>query len=222
MRIFSVSPDGKQSIVAFIEPGDLFGELAIFESARRDEFAEAAETRFKALGQQVRVKVGDGSRGWPENEPYDRIIVTAAAAEAPQELIDELAPGGRMVIPLGGQDVQVLSVIEKDSGRWLGRIGPWQPEGWPGTEVGWSLVRSAWGQGYAVEAAEAAIDWAFEALGWDEVVHVIAVDNVRSQAVAKRLGSANRGPTRMPEPFHEIEADLWAQSREQWAERRRS
>ena len=116
----------------------------------------------------------------------------------------------------------MFSVIEKDSGRWLGRIGPWQPEGWPGTEVGWSLVRSAWGQGYAVEAAEAAIDWAFEALGWDEVVHVIAVDNVRSQAVAKRLGSANRGPTRMPEPFHEIEADLWAQSREQWAERRRS
>lgn len=43
VRIFSVSPDGKQSIVAFIEPGDLFGELAIFESARRDEFAEAAE-----------------------------------------------------------------------------------------------------------------------------------------------------------------------------------
>ena len=43
VRIFSVSPDGKQSIVAFIEPGDLFGELAIFEPARRDEFAEAAE-----------------------------------------------------------------------------------------------------------------------------------------------------------------------------------
>ena len=82
-----------------------------------EEFAEAAETRFKALGHQVRVKVGDGSRGWPENEPYDRIIVTAAAAEAPQELIDELAPGGRMVIPLGGQDVQVLSVIEKDIQR---------------------------------------------------------------------------------------------------------
>jgi CRP-like cAMP-binding protein len=43
VRIFSVSPDGKQSIVAFIEPGDLFGELAIFESSRRDEFAEAGE-----------------------------------------------------------------------------------------------------------------------------------------------------------------------------------
>jgi protein-L-isoaspartate(D-aspartate) O-methyltransferase len=79
-----------------------------------EEFAEAAETRFKALGYDVRVKVGDGSRGWPEHEPYDRIIVTAAATEAPQELTDELSPGGRMVIPLGGEDVQALSVVEKD------------------------------------------------------------------------------------------------------------
>jgi len=83
-----------------------------------EEFAEAAEARFKALGHDVRVKVGDGSRGWPEHEPYDRIIVTAAAADAPQELVDELAPGGRMVIPLGGQEVQILSVVEKlDGGR---------------------------------------------------------------------------------------------------------
>jgi len=115
----------------------------------------------------------------------------------------------------------MFSVVEKASGKWLGRVGPWQPEGWPGTEVGWSLVRSAWGQGYARESAEAAIDWAFDALGWDEVVHVIAVENLRSQALAMRLGSVNAGPTRMPEPFHTIEADLWRQSREQWRSRAR-
>jgi protein-L-isoaspartate(D-aspartate) O-methyltransferase len=80
-----------------------------------EEFAEAAEARFKALGYDVQVKVGDGSRGWPGNEPYDRIIVTAAAAEPPQELLDELVPGGRLVIPLGGQDVQLLSVVEKNA-----------------------------------------------------------------------------------------------------------
>ena len=79
-----------------------------------EEFAEAAEARFKALGYDVQVKVGDGSRGWPENELYDRMIVTAAAPEPPRELLDELAPGGRMVIPLGGQEAQVLSVVEKD------------------------------------------------------------------------------------------------------------
>src|SRR5215208_1421034 len=58
----------------------------------------------------------------------------------------------------------MFSVIDKASGEWLGRVGPWQPEGWPGTEVGWGLKRSAWGKGYAQESAEAAIDWAFGAL----------------------------------------------------------
>ena len=81
-----------------------------------EEFAEAAETRFRALGYDVTVKVGDGSRGWPEHAPFERIIVTAAAAEPPQELLDELAPGGRMVIPLGGEDVQALSVVDKGAG----------------------------------------------------------------------------------------------------------
>jgi protein-L-isoaspartate(D-aspartate) O-methyltransferase len=80
-----------------------------------EEFAEAAEARFLALGYEVLVKVGDGSRGWSEHEPFDRIIVTAAAAEPPQELIEELALGGRLVIPLGGEDVQALSVVEKDA-----------------------------------------------------------------------------------------------------------
>ncbi len=78
-----------------------------------EEFAEAAETRFKALGYDVQVKVGDGSRGWPEHAPFERIIVTASADEVPQELLDELAAGGRMVIPLGGEDVQALSVVER-------------------------------------------------------------------------------------------------------------
>ena len=113
----------------------------------------------------------------------------------------------------------MFSIIEKASGRWIGRAGPWHPEGWPGTEVGWGLVRSAWGQGYARESAEAAIDWAFDALGWDEVIHIIALDNLPSQALAKRLGAANAGPTRMPPPFEAIEVDLWRQSREQWARR---
>ena len=43
----------------------------------------------------------------------------------------------------------MFSVVEKSSGRWIGRLGPWMPEGWPGTEVGWAIVRDCWGQGYA-------------------------------------------------------------------------
>ncbi|MDE2249916.1 MAG: GNAT family N-acetyltransferase, partial [Gammaproteobacteria bacterium] len=59
----------------------------------------------------------------------------------------------------------MFSVFEKGSGQWVGRLGPWSPEGWPGTEVGWGILRDAWGKGYATEGAAAAIDWAFDALG---------------------------------------------------------
>jgi len=80
-----------------------------------EEFVEAALERFSLLHYDIQVRVGDGSHGWPDHAPFDRILVTAAAAEVPSALIDQLRPGGRMVIPLGGQDVQQLSVIEKDA-----------------------------------------------------------------------------------------------------------
>jgi len=80
-----------------------------------EEFAEAAKARFAALGYEIEVRVGDGSRGWPEHAPFDRILVTAAAEEVPDTLVEQLAPGGRIVIPLGGSDIQQLSVIEKNA-----------------------------------------------------------------------------------------------------------
>jgi len=62
----------------------------------------------------VVTRIGDGYKGWPEAAPFDAIIVTAAASEVPQPLLDQLKPGGRMVIPVGGRfDVQELRVIEK-------------------------------------------------------------------------------------------------------------
>ena len=78
-----------------------------------EEFAEAAKARFDILGYEIEVRVGDGTRGWPEHAPFDRILVTAAAEEPPPALIEQLEPGGRMVIPIGGQDIQKLSVIDK-------------------------------------------------------------------------------------------------------------
>jgi protein-L-isoaspartate(D-aspartate) O-methyltransferase len=81
-----------------------------------EEFAEAARSRFQLLGYDIDVRIGDGSRGWPEHAPFDRILVTAAAEEPPSALVEQLGPGGRMVIPIGGQEVQQLSVIEKDEG----------------------------------------------------------------------------------------------------------
>ena len=115
----------------------------------------------------------------------------------------------------------MFSVVEKASGCWIGRLGPWQPEGWPGTEVGWGLARSSWGKGYATEGAAATMDWAFDTLGWSDIIHTIAPDNLNSAAVAERLGSANRGPGRLPPPFEHLSVDVWGQTREQWRSRRR-
>jgi protein-L-isoaspartate(D-aspartate) O-methyltransferase len=78
-----------------------------------EEFAEGARLRLAAEDHDVDIRVGDGSRGWPEHSPFDRILVTAAAPAPPPALSEQLAPGGRMVIPLGGKDVQQLSVVTK-------------------------------------------------------------------------------------------------------------
>ena len=116
----------------------------------------------------------------------------------------------------------MFSVIERSSRRWIGRVGPWQPEGWPGPEVGWAIVRDCWGRGYAVEAAEASTNWAFDTLGWTTVIHSIAPDNVASQRVAQKLGSRNLGPGRLPPPFESAEIDIWGQSRDEWRRSRQA
>ena len=114
----------------------------------------------------------------------------------------------------------MFSVIDKASGEWVGRVGPWQPEGWPGTEVGWSIVRKHWGKGFAPEAAAASIDWAVDHLGWSEVIHTIDPQNANSRAVAAKLGSRYLRMGRLPVPYDGNEIEIWGQSREQWLARR--
>ncbi len=80
------------------------------------------------------------------------------------------------------------AVIEKATGRLLGRGGLWYPEGWPALEVGWVLGRFAWGRGYATELGRASVRYAFEVLGADEVCSLIHPDNQRSIKVAERIG----------------------------------
>ena len=89
------------------------------------------------------------------------------------------------------------AVCERGSGRLLGRAGLWFPEGWPELEVGWTLARSAWGQGYATEAGRAAIDWGRSALGLTRIASVINPGNARSIAVAERLGMRFDRTTRL-------------------------
>jgi RimJ/RimL family protein N-acetyltransferase len=108
------------------------------------------------------------------------------------------------------------AVEEKASGAFIGRIGLWEPEGWPGTEVGWMLGRAWWGRGYATEAARASLDWGFEQLPVDEVVSLIQPDNAASIAVAEKLGETF---ARMV-PFRGGETGKWAISRADWAAQR--
>ncbi len=76
---------------------------------------EVAKQRLVDLGyENVFYHYGDGHAGWPEHAPYDKIMVTAAAEEMPENLVAQLAPGGKMVIPIGGFFGQELKLIEKD------------------------------------------------------------------------------------------------------------
>jgi protein-L-isoaspartate(D-aspartate) O-methyltransferase len=81
-----------------------------------EEFAEEAAARLAQLGYaNLAIRVGDGSRGWAEHAPFDRILVTAAASEVPRALLDQLKPGGRMVLPIGGKEMQQLCLVEKQA-----------------------------------------------------------------------------------------------------------
>ncbi|WP_235524060.1 GNAT family N-acetyltransferase [Sphingomonas sp. Leaf33] len=112
------------------------------------------------------------------------------------------------------------SVIARDTGRWVGRVGPWQPEGWPGTEVAWGVAPEFAGQGYAHEAAVAAMDYAVDVLGWSHLIHTIHPDNAPSIRLAQRLGSINEGPTSLPDPLGDFRVDAWGQSADRWRARR--
>jgi RimJ/RimL family protein N-acetyltransferase len=106
----------------------------------------------------------------------------------------------------------MFAVEEKATGRFIGRVGPWMPPGWPGFEIGWGIAKEAQSKGYASEAARAAIGWAFDNFAIDEIVHCIDRENVASQGVAKRLGAEKQ---REIDLFGHV-ADLWVTTRSRW------
>lgn len=87
----------------------------VYTIERIEELHKKAKKRLKEKNfTNIHFKLGDGSIGWEEHKPYDRIIVTASAIKVPDELLDQLAPGGKMIIPVGDDYIQQLRVIKKD------------------------------------------------------------------------------------------------------------
>lgn len=162
----------------------------------------------------------------PRHEDFERFAELFANEEAARHIGGQMqrAEAWRKFLQQPGawlvQGFGMFSVVERVSGRWLGEIGPWRPEGWPGNEVGWILHPDAWGKGFASEAANVAISWAFDNLGWQSVIHCIAPQNTPSQRLAQRMGSRNLGPGKLPPPHQDAPIDIWGQSRDEWQLRR--
>jgi protein-L-isoaspartate(D-aspartate) O-methyltransferase len=99
----------------------------VFTVERHRDLLRDAEARFGELRlRNIVSRVGDGSKGWPEQAPYDRVIVTAAASAVPASLLDGLAPGGILVAPVGEdrRDQRLLRVCRKDDGFSTQDLGP--------------------------------------------------------------------------------------------------
>ncbi|WP_299918376.1 GNAT family N-acetyltransferase [uncultured Roseobacter sp.] len=101
-----------------------------------------------------------------------------------------------------------FTVVEKQTGHPVGRVGLIKHSGWPDVELAWHLFEDAEGKGFATEAAMAVKKWACEDLGFDRLCSYIDAQNTRSKAVAKRLGAISDG-TRAA---HEPEAEIWVHS----------
>lgn len=105
------------------------------------------------------------------------------------------------------------ALVETATGRLVGRAGLWQPEGWPGVEVGWLVDPDRWGEGFATEAGRAAVDIAFDRLELDEVISVTLPRNARSRRVMAKVGLRDTGEVVRVRGHDQV---LYRITREEW------
>jgi RimJ/RimL family protein N-acetyltransferase len=96
------------------------------------------------------------------------------------------------------------ALVERETGRMVGRAGLLEPEAWPAIEVGWLVGREHWGRGFAPEAGRAAMDWARDELGLTHIISLIEDANERSARVAEKLGMQVEGRTKIVNGLYEV------------------
>lgn len=157
-------------------------------------------------------------------------VPALAALHADPDVMRYLRPNGvAEPLPRQAWDYMTLQLghwLLRGYGKWamadaatdelIGRVGYFDaPYDWPGLELGWTISRRLWGQGYASEAARLALDWGFETLGNNEIISAIHPQNVRSIRVAERLGEKPVRDYMMAGDIYRI----YAISREEWRQR---
>lgn len=157
-------------------------------------------------------------RGWRESDldPLARMMANPAVAR----FIGGVQPRSNvwrsmaMFVGLWAlYDYGFWTVERKSDGAFLGRVGLWQPEGWPGVELAWTLDRPYWGNGYATEAAKAALDFGFSNRSMPRLVSLIDPENSPSQRVAQRLGETKGAPITVELFGRNFSPDVWEISR---------
>src|SRR5664279_5611740 len=118
------------------------------------------------------------------SDPGTARFITADGKPVTDELV-----GWRNAAIMSGHwvlhGIGMFVVEERSSEKFVGRVGPWFPPGWPGFEIGWGIAPEFRGKGYAVEAARASIDWSFATFELDRIMHCIDQENTASQAAAR-------------------------------------
>lgn len=135
-------------------------------------------------------------RGFEERD-LDAYAEMCADAEVMQYIgrgnpLDRAESWRSMAMLIGHWELRgygLWAVEDRQTGTLLGRVGCWQPEGWLGLELGWTIRKAFWGQGYATEAAIASRDYAFTVLNAAEVISLIRPNNSASRRVAEKIGA---------------------------------
>ncbi|WP_341251764.1 GNAT family N-acetyltransferase [Euzebya pacifica] len=160
-------------------------------------------------------------------EPFTRIQYDPRVAEwygglpdPPHEWSTQLEQTWRVMAMFAGHWVLrgfgQWAVEDAETGDLLGRVGLWQPEGWPGIEVGWLVHPDRWGRGYATEAARTAVEWGFTSLGLDRIISVTVPHNTRSQQVMRKVGLTDTGTTVEVGGHEQV---LFAVTNQEWSTR---